>query len=1386
MEWLEWLATGSNLSFLLSLKVPQRRQLLADRGLSTDERHLEPDNGQVNKEFLANLLLEENAGISDDTLIPIIQELLSPESIFNVSGGKSNNVMTANSSSSSILGNIARREERREVQKFKEFYKDIPIASGPESYADYSKDGAYIQIQKDSDGESETIITYDGRNDKIYTVSVLGNTTPGSRYVLGYVDISKGPTTWLDSLDVSKGSITISAEKPRYTERSNGDKVFAGYSHYNYSGEIKDLVLPETTKQNIATREKIFLKETAQKQIKTWKGELNDPSNLKDTLKYDQTVYHNLKTNRSLIAFVASEKICKGYYSYLNQAYQSLERAGDLANILADFHEKNKNPELIIGLDILALKTDALAIKACKKTIANEYREVNVILNFYSTMASNQFIRDCRNAKPFAHYFKLFSRGGKYHDDVPTVNVAKAKKKWKKGNHDFAENALKVRLSLAAKREELFYQSEEEALANASSAYINSLNSGDTQKEALANASSIYVSSLIHEDIKFVRVGRGRAEKYWHHEMSELMKQDPMLAGVISDYLAIKESQWILSVGADILKRQVKTTKKFWHDEHHIFGALRAEILLLRLTTENQLAQRYQAWYAAHPEKQYHPVKRWFAGAWKDIWDTLTLPYRATKAEIKAWKSGASFWGGIAAGWHTEGKILHQDVKGLNKTIGGIEDLVAPIFTWIPGVKKVVKVANLVGRAVESIPFHIAKDLTSLEKQLWKVITFKATWAGIYKGIGRDTKSIRHMIHRVTWLLNNIIHGNFKEIYVVIRNDVVEIDQVAKIYFHEKEIKSAIKIEQHKLKIRKKLHHETHGLVRSPIEILGRNYYNTHPKSNKYFAQVEKNIKIAKGAVSKMAAESMSWFDALTPKMKLYYYRELREGNLTKRDLSKKTRDVIAKKYPEMDVRGQLKPLLSGLKVKLAADLDKIKADFDSRLKTLLLDGKVTAWAVKLDKKTIDQFKFASRHETAVFNAMVDYEELKKLNEANKVRNKIKQENTDISSEWKRWGHRDAKIALTGYEVSLRPQFTVNYATSPPTVTCSLLTAKTSKSITSNLQQKHVGYRLFRDLMWAYVIKSNSSCFKRLLSADQSLVDSNPLFKVMQEIGVNRVEAKFNSASKLIRQEKVLLEVLSMPISFFDKANYQTFEAQQFDNLKIIELQAALEYDFAPQGKNKTEPSRIQDMIDSMKKNNKILYSDLSKDQAAEGSGQILTIGEILASVMPSSSGNVPSNNSNRSFNRAANGGNAKPTPPTPPKTNTANLLLLYRNYHLIKHILTPKDKEIVVEKIDDKENEKLIDSYHDFKRKEMRLDETVDEIESKLEEVLEDDIKEDVSKSFDELEIDQEIQDGVSDFDNVIIETEEDIASELITDETVLNDDISTIAADAAEDALV
>lgn len=1379
MEWREWLSTGSNLKFVLGLSPSQRRQVLMDHGFNSAEGSVEPPShpreDRSRTSALIDLILSEKNDRSDQEMYSLIQDLLEKESLLKVSGGKAKNAASPGSAnSSSILSIAAQKEKQREVNKLKEIYKEVPIATGAESYADYSKHGADIQVQKDSDGEFEIIITDEGKRNRLYTTTIMGNVTPGSRYVSTYIDISKGLTSWYDYVDVSKGWITVTAEKPNYAERANGEKVFTGYSHYDYSGSIKELVLPKTTKQNIASHEKKYIHDKTQDQLKEWKEDIKNPTALKETINDDVSVFKSIKTNRSLLAFVASEKLCLGYYTILRQINVSYKEAGSLKALTSDFDNNTKDPELIIGLDLLAIKENSAAISKSKKSIINEFNKVNELLNIYNKLSDGSIPKIYRKEKPIAKFIDAFGRGGKYHDDVPTTSVKRAKKKWKQGNHDFAENALKARASLAAKREELFYESEEEALANATEAYQKSLKQGDSQKQALANASSQYLSTLIHEDIKFLITGRVRAKKFWQQEMSELEQAGFWRLGE-KKYMAIEATQWLLSIGADILKRQLRTSKKLWHDEHHTLGALRAEILLLRLSSENSLAKRYEAWYAKHPQKYYHPVKKWFAGAWYDIWHTLTLPYRAVRSEVKAWENGASFWGGISAGMHTEGSIFKKDIAGFNYTVKRFQDLIAPMFTWIPGVKKVVKVENLIGRAIESIPFNIVKNITHLEEQLWKVITLKATWAGIKAGLGRDTKSFRHLIHRIVWLTKNILEGKFKLIYKTIAKDVTELDEVAKLYFQEKEIKAAIIIEKHKLKLRKELHHKTHGLVRSPLQILGQKYYAKHPGSDKYFNQAEKSFKTAEKNLTALSTDLATWFNALTPKQQIQYYRDFKEGKISDTVISNDLRSIAPDKTNKIIDRANL--LSSWLESAggLSGLLTKYEDKINSRVITIALDGQLTSWADSLDKKTINQLKFAASHPNATVNAIVDYEMLRKLGELSKLNLLIKQETTDIKTDWTKWGDKDAKIALLGYETNLRPQFTVNYTTNPPTVTCSILSLKTSKQITSRLQAENAGFKIFRALMWSYVIKTNASAFSNIIATDQSLVSSDPVAKMMQTIALTKIESKFPSVRKKIKEEKLLLEVLGLPVSIFNKTNYKLFEAQSFGNLKLIELQAALAYDFAPQqGKNGPLHSRFYDMIH----HNKAVYADYSADQAAEQGGADLTIGQILAGVMPTSS--------------SSGGQTPKPTPtPTPSptpgnRTRTANLLLLFRNYFFIKKLISPKPKfkKVTIEKMDEAENDKLFDSYQKFRREVLRIDNDVDEMETEAERDLEKAIKNEMEDNFEATTDGAKWENEFSEFDNVFIDTEDEVVTELTTDEAALDEEVTNVVTDLTEEA--
>jgi hypothetical protein len=212
--------------------------------------------------------------------------------------------------------------------------------------------------------------------------------------------------------------------------------------------------------------------------------------------------------------------------------------------------------------------------------------------------------------------------------------------------------------------------------------------------------------------------------------------------------------------------------------------------------------------------------------------------------------------------------------------------------------------------------------------------------------------------------------------------------------------------------------------------------------------------------------------------------------------------------------------------------------------------------------------------------------------------------------------------------------------------------------------------------------------------------------------------------NKALKREDDFVKLMNVQISEFDKSNFELFEAQKFSNLKLLKLQAALAYDFddtvtVNKGSTKIEPSRYQMMKKNASTHNKNLTSDYKEDQQEEAAGDDLTIGQVLQSVevAPSktsphtlkhqwsaingsnstiSSGSGSANNSSSSKgatgsdtsggSSTANGGSSSNlgkfwikfpyhSSSTPTRKTTANVLLLWRNYELIKRLTNKKGK---------------------------------------------------------------------------------------------------------------
>ena len=1124
-----------------------------------------------------------------------------------------------------------------------------------------------------------------------------------------------------------------------------------------------------------------------------------------------------------------------------------------------------------------------------------------------------------------------------------------AKNHAENSNYDYGENFLKRRANLTAKREELFGKSEARAVKNASKTYQDAKKQGLSKKACLDMAVATYLKSIIGEDLDFLlnKKDKFKADKSKWNSMTSRQRSKylnpvmmtPRLRDERFDHAVAHDvGDVLLSVGADILQRQVDVAKKAYRDQQSHFSALRLEMLVSRLTMEFTLAERYDNWYAKHPLKEYHPVKKWFASAWADIWDTITLPYRVAKAEIKGWESGDTFWQGMKAGMNVEGNILHQDIHGFNHMVKGFDSWIAPMFNWIPGVSKMVKTEHLIGRAIEGIPFHLAKNVTSLGKQLWKVVTLQASFKGIWDGMGRDTRGIRHMVRHVDWLMHDVFTGNWSNIGNVFSRDYNDAKQGIKIYKDRKMIKAAIVIKHNELVVRRTLHRHFRHAVKSPMRMItdGVVYNLKNDKAFVDFRQsysTSKDVKIVLKAAGKakvlagtlrkisiagLMGDLQKQFKGLSFKQKAALINDYKHSALPWKEILTYEKQYLGPKLQQIEkilpiipgiLRTEVTELKSVMHQILVSTQEYIKsnqASMQKKAQTWLLSGALLTWAKEVDKtfwtSTKEGITFLRSPQSRVFQAkaMDDYflyrerqtlkkeryslqEELKSDTDLNNTTRKdynkaradyklYEKKKSYFNRQWNKWGRHDGKTALVAYDITFRPQFTVNLNTTPPTVTCSPLSSKTSKTVNANIKNKHVGYRFFMRLMWTQlwmqstklrsttrdVVKRTDLLILEIKSSKKvaSFFASHIILKdlIKYEDGA-KIKALKSAVKKAIHRETFFINLMNVQVSEINQKNFELFEAHQFTNIKMLELQAALAYDFdaTTNSKGDKEPSRYKEMKANAKKHNTYLTADYNADKAEQREDKQnkvpgLTIGQALMSVeVPPTTAPphtlkqqwseiVPFKSSSNAGSGGTGGSTTQKSDSSiaasdiwiklphnstsdPTHKTTANIMMLWGQSKMIRHLTHKKEKAGEGEKVASEKGEKVasekaenkgldFDSLttgevdiaeHELNREAIRLDDDLnlfkDEIaedEEITENIIETEIKtteEDILSSVDhdlvnkgdELVPDQDGLDPVtelSEFGNTLIDTE----TKDVTD--AIDKDVDSTVEDAEAEA--
>jgi hypothetical protein len=214
-----------------------------------------------------------------------------------------------------------------------------------------------------------------------------------------------------------------------------------------------------------------------------------------------------------------------------------------------------------------------------------------------------------------------------------------------------------------------------------------------------------------------------------------------------------------------------------------------------------------------------------------------------------------------------------------------------------------------------------------------------------------------------------------------------------------------------------------------------------------------------------------------------------------------------------------------------------------------------------------------------------------------------------------------------------------------------------------------------------------------------------------------RINQEFKRVNKAIQRESDFIKLLRQPVSVFSKKNFFRIESYKTNSLKILKLQAALAFDFDDTINNKgvkqIDTSRYDYMKKQAKSQDHTLSADYKKDMGAERAGDNLTIGQVLVSLEPGSTKDLgpvsePTRNSSHSINNSVPSNNPVPkkgkfwkklpqqkaSNPADKKTATANLMLLWRNYKLVKHLSNKKSK---AKELDDTAAKKADDDGLDF-----------------------------------------------------------------------------------------
>jgi hypothetical protein len=923
-------------------------------------------------------------------------------------------------------------------------------------------------------------------------------------------------------------------------------------------------------------------------------------------------------------------------------------------------------------------------------------------------------------------------------------------KQWKTWNERIYPLISLTRLfGFIAVSENIFYNIEKKALKAAYDTYQVDLNAGETKKESLKFADRAYLETLYSEDQALwsmyqKAVGKVKSTKYnikydfWYGDF-KIKTPKGWSEEKTVEVADKKASQLAKDSIEDIYYREIVASRKLLHIQNDKFARkIRLEYYLLGQIIEEKLATSYLSKYQALIKKERKSLKRghlyhFFTDLGLAVWDLVKAPFSIIIVSWKDLIKGDGFFyswdAGLEAGVHNVKKSINHladDVKDLFLLVDGLfDDLkwvgTETIFRWCRYVGFIKKIdggiehalfdvemgAVVIGKAIIEMPLTLAKDINKIGKGLVFWAEGKVTFKQM---IYNDIEPVVHTIHRLSKFLDNLFTDP-----KVIKEKIGDVRTLLHYMKIKYELKYVMRVERFDRHTRKRLHHQTFGLIKSPFEKFKQRHkglYYALKLTNSQFIQTgyftsHPDEAIAEAQMDAIYSEQVK-LNAMSNKTDLQRAKQqlTNQFNTDKKNLSTQQKAIDTAIFLSASNKEKSK-LVQRFVVK---DFESYFNFNSSKLKSIKKEDKkgihlfikkegklhLASFSVNLLEKWMNSVIKRQR------NYVLAYQELY-INHPKYASNllgldclsafyaDVRKEQKIINSDWLTWGSKDGKMFFNALTEFFLPNFSISQVSSnffglslPFTVLSSEdkeMTTAQKKKIKTYDNKHHIGEKIFDMILWTYFLNEHNITKLPAIRwfTHNKITPSSPLEKYvfLYQKRISKYKTRyleFLKTYEVYRNNYQLINsLLEMPIESLAQINSELkiFEENSSVSGFYKDLfQEILTFDYSK--------NRYSQWLKNMNEYHKKQLDYLNDDKYVLGyeveQGKTVTVGDVLLTFTPKGE-----EKTNVTYDQLNNIIPPQPSPAVPPNPKNeikkldramrVSPIALFKNYEIIKHV---------------------------------------------------------------------------------------------------------------------